>query len=494
MLWRTLCDDTANYEFPVIVQDYFDKVISIWRTQCQSVNRRLFGTVLVENGTEEYKTLVHQGLRLVNGDIEPQNCEVRKLISKNPTFSKSAHEVSFSDGEDVVFVPVYEDSDPKKVVHIPFPYKIGCSQASDSSLRLVIAVPANVPDSECRWISTKMFPALLKWLRFIDPKKVVRKTNSLVDLEEYSKRYQRLKENFGRQLVEKWTERTDPKKFVFEDCGIATYLLELWRKRCFTPNKFADLGCGNGLLVYLLNKEGVNGVGIDLRKRKIWSEQLSDTNLIEAAVDPSKESTCVPDDVDFLIGNHTDELTPWIPVMAARRHCGFFVLPCCPFNFHGKYVSRPGDTGSQYDSFLKFVREVCQRLGFVVEEDRLSIPSTKRLCYMGSIPPEGLVPNIEEVIEELTSGSKNDFVPRSKTEQVRNCLNVPKDTRLNLTRFFFAKLLEKDDTVKDGWRCGGAIEIGELAALLTQEQKQLMKQQCGGLQTFLRNQHQVFKV
>ena len=33
-----------------------------------------------------------------------------------------------------------------------------------------------------------------------------------------------------------------------------------------------DLGCGNGLLVYLLTKEGIpNGVGLDIRKRKIWN-------------------------------------------------------------------------------------------------------------------------------------------------------------------------------------------------------------------------------
>ncbi|KAK6034066.1 nicotinate phosphoribosyltransferase, (NAPRTase) family [Cooperia oncophora] len=48
--------------------------------------------------------------------------------------------------------------------------------------------------------------------------------------------------------------------------------------------------------------------------------------------------------------------------------------------------------------------------------------------------------------------------------------------------------------LRSGWRRGGAIELGELAKLLTSEEKQLMKQQCGGLQTFLRNQHQVFKL
>ncbi|KAE9417095.1 hypothetical protein Angca_006461, partial [Angiostrongylus cantonensis] len=160
------------------------------------------------------------------------------------------------------------------------------------------------------------------------------------------------------------------------------------------------------------------------------------------------------DGVDYLIGNHTDELTPWIPLVAARRKCGFFVLPCCPFNFHGKYIPRPGDTGSQYDSFLRFLREICTRLGFIVEEDRLSIPSTKR---------------------------------------VRNCLNIPKYIRTTLIHRFFNVLLEKNEEIKNGWRCGRAVGLSELAALLSEEEKQFMKRQCGGLQTFLRNQHQIFK-
>lgn len=34
--------------------------------------------------------------------------------------------------------------------------------------------------------------------------------------------------------------------------------------------RFVDLGCGNGLLVYILNSEGHKGVGFDIRRRKIW--------------------------------------------------------------------------------------------------------------------------------------------------------------------------------------------------------------------------------
>ena len=38
---------------------------------------------------------------------------------------------------------------------------------------------------------------------------------------------------------------------------------------------FVDLGCGNGLLTYILMSEGYNGIGIDLRKRKIWDLFIS---------------------------------------------------------------------------------------------------------------------------------------------------------------------------------------------------------------------------
>ena len=37
------------------------------------------------------------------------------------------------------------------------------------------------------------------------------------------------------------------------------------------PVRFIDIGCGNGLLVYLLVKEGHIGKGIDIRRRNIWS-------------------------------------------------------------------------------------------------------------------------------------------------------------------------------------------------------------------------------
>ncbi|GIX95693.1 probable tRNA [Caerostris extrusa] len=42
---------------------------------------------------------------------------------------------------------------------------------------------------------------------------------------------------------------------------------------------FIDLGCGNGLLDHILSSEGYKGIGIDLKKRKIWDIYGHETNL-----------------------------------------------------------------------------------------------------------------------------------------------------------------------------------------------------------------------
>lgn len=83
-----------------------------------------------------------------------------------------------------------------------------------------------------------------------------------------------------------WPEKTDPQKFVYEDVAIATYLLvrfsilhdqitvrvtSLWynlqsqitweiqrrEQKSEKLQSFVDLGCGNGLLVHILQSEGV---------------------------------------------------------------------------------------------------------------------------------------------------------------------------------------------------------------------------------------------
>ena len=104
---------------------------------------------------------------------------------------------------------------------------------------------------------------------------------------------------------------------------------------------FVDLGCGNGFLTYLLTMQGHEGRGIDKQKRKIWDVYGGETSarLIVADIDPE---TCSYPGVDWVIGNHSDELTPWLPKIAQRSgsQTRYFVIPCCFWDFTRRYSAK----------------------------------------------------------------------------------------------------------------------------------------------------------
>ncbi|KAF2227280.1 hypothetical protein BDZ85DRAFT_254037 [Elsinoe ampelina] len=174
----------------------------------------------------------------------------------------------------------------------------------------------------------------------------------VVPQRRFQDTYARLKEKYARGLCEGWQEVTDPGKHVFEDVGIAAFLVELWgdmydlggggdgvvkvgahggeqngepggngsdlareAKEDGTLEKsseghdstdsrgtrtaagkgkpmfpgFVDIGCGNGLLVHLLRSEGYEGWGFDVRARKSWA------HYPQHVQDNLKALTLVPD-------------------------------------------------------------------------------------------------------------------------------------------------------------------------------------------------------
>uniref|UniRef100_A0A0X3PTL0 tRNA (uracil-O(2)-)-methyltransferase n=1 Tax=Schistocephalus solidus TaxID=70667 RepID=A0A0X3PTL0_SCHSO len=82
----------------------------------------------------------------------------------------------------------------------------------------------------------------------------------LVDYQNYQKVYLQLKTYYWEYLRTSWCEKTDPEKFIHEDFGIAAYLICVWSNVKKEDVFFVDIGCGNGLLVYLLISEGVRVV------------------------------------------------------------------------------------------------------------------------------------------------------------------------------------------------------------------------------------------
>ncbi|CDO93806.1 unnamed protein product [Kluyveromyces dobzhanskii CBS 2104] len=265
----------------------------------------------------------------------------------------------------------------------------------------------------------------------------------VIDKVLFQDRYIHLKKKYSKFLVDNWAESTDPKKHVFEDIAIAAFLIELWKKiygKEDTTNKmqFRDLGCGNGVLCYILIEEGFKGLGVDARQRKSWSIYPADVKrcLKEQVIVPSvmlrphpsmkqhaphlqhngrffpvqlvspqliAPATVIYSSADllqspqvniaefppdtFIIGNHSDELTCWIPLLGYP----FMVIPCCSHNLSGnriRYAVRDVDRAkrlgnSTYQGLVDRVEYLAERVGWKTEKEMLRIPSTRNAAIIG---------------------------------------------------------------------------------------------------------------
>ncbi|KAL7894882.1 hypothetical protein HDV63DRAFT_143099 [Trichoderma sp. SZMC 28014] len=251
----------------------------------------------------------------------------------------------------------------------------------------------------------------------------------VIPQDRFQNRYALLKSKYARQMVDSWAEKTDPSKHVFEDLGIAAFLIELWNdmypKDTPFPG-FVDIGCGNGLLVALLTREGYSGWGFDARERKSWAQYRtrghaspSGFSLEERLLLPSVVATpaatsgqaqashqaeaeaethlLLRDGVihdgafppgTFIISNHADELTPWTPILAASSRCPFIMIPCCSHNLTGEKFRAPpprdkSKAKSTYASLVDWVSRIAEDCGWRVETEMLRIPSTRNTCLLG---------------------------------------------------------------------------------------------------------------
>ncbi|KAI0660428.1 hypothetical protein C8Q70DRAFT_975427 [Cubamyces menziesii] len=260
----------------------------------------------------------------------------------------------------------------------------------------------------------------------------------IIPREAYQDLYLVMRERH-KHLVNEWQEVTDPLKHVFEDIGIATFLMLLWKESFGTqgenglndaavpenlqtapwkswprpPGGFIDLGCGNGLLTHILIAEGYEGHGIDVRARTSWSHYLGATqsHLHTEALDPTAflEPTAIREhpylrEGVFIIANHADELTPWTPVLATLFSAsGYLSIPCCAWTFDEKYersrvwdypvpddsfvdslnLGGEGGNTSSYSRYRIWLATLSLYCGWAVECETLRIPSTRNWAIVG---------------------------------------------------------------------------------------------------------------
>lgn len=216
---------------------------------------------------------------------------------------------------------------------------------------------------------------------------------------------------------------------------------------------FVDIGCGNGLLVYILNAEGWRGWGFDARRRKTWAtfpaiytEKLKEMLLVPQILllDSSTSSSNIKDtrtttspllhapathngifpSSTFIISNHADELTSWTPLLAYLSSSPFIAIPCCSHDLggtrfrapvHKKYVTEDPNAGektkikqpSAYAGLCSWVSHLTERVGYVVEKEHLRIPSTRNIAIVGrkmvvsgdDKDEDGRTKSVREVVE-----------------------------------------------------------------------------------------------
>jgi tRNASer (uridine44-2'-O)-methyltransferase len=196
-----------------------------------------------------------------------------------------------------------------------------------------------------------------------------------------------------------------------------------WKNWPRPPGGFVDVGCGNGLLVHILNSEGYTGYGYDIRSRTSWSHYPENTraNLRVAVFDPFQLSSADRHTEDngvqftndafiprgaFIIANHADELTPWTPLMAILSSAsGYLSIPCCAWMFDRKFSREQAKSGIEglpedqvlklnlgeegmnsngsYARYRRWLAAISWKAGWEIDCDTLRIPSTRNWAILG---------------------------------------------------------------------------------------------------------------
>lgn len=519
----------------------FEHAIKIYINKPQVVNKWLAGSININSSLDEIK--LDDQNKCLKSIIQRSkfDVEVKEFLSKSNKIFKNIKYLIISDFKltnSVIFFPLHSndtqelDSDAK-YASINFVHSF---QIDKSERKLKLFVNKSQMDSnekfklQVKWLSDTLLPKLHNWclnVKANDDNFNCAKLNTLTLYEtmvdDYSKLYQDLKQLYWSRFASGWFSltNTDPEKYIHEDVSIACYFILAWRHLGFGKiQNFVDLGCGNGLLVYILNDQGYEGYGIDMRKRKIWSNEFYEKlniKLIERTIDPKNDTF---EDCDWLIGNHSDELSPWLPRIAYRSaqlsnsECNIMLIPCCFFDFNSKFdVKRNNE--SRFDTYLAYLSNIFEAFYFKIHRDKLRIPSTRNVCLIGLSEFSISVKNDQskskdenEILDSLKSNLSNtEFKARDleleKAKSSRNCTkNVDNDLKIHILKRVLESLLDNRNSdcnlvqKYDGseWNSGKSISLCDIASLFDKTQLNQLKLECGGIKTLLKNYHQLFKV
>jgi len=370
------------------------------------------------------------------GGWEVQRTFVRRMIPRNPQLDKSLvqtchflHGISPSGAESnlVVMTPHVASVEEMPWYH-PAAHSVGIVHTSSAQQAGTLSVHYRLFTSTP--LDTRLERTALNLLKVVHKHAHGHATgytkrvhhDLVIPQSRFQDTYTRLKSMYAKDLIRDWVEQTDPGKHVFEDLGIAAFLMELWRGMYGEGDfpGFVDVGCGNGVLVHVLRCEGWRGWGFDARRRKTWGTFPDDVrdNLKEMLLVPrlfagdvrggDAVGGCADAILDlqisgekgqghegsspafhdgifpqgtFIISNHADELTGWTPLLASLNNSPFIAIPCCSHNLSGARFRAPTpNSKSSKDVGSKMLVNGDDKTGQLIKRDAKQPSAYASLC------------------------------------------------------------------------------------------------------------------
>jgi hypothetical protein len=362
-MWRTVLEQTVDFE-----QEFFMQTMELLFNEPNIIANPILRAEIVSDSTVNNSRVIHRKLL-------PRQPHKDPVVLQSISVSIGST-ITIEYSSDTCPLPYYYPNCSFRYVYYNFTVSIMTLDSKDT----INSDSKDTINSQDHQRMNKNWARVLKFIVKISRgfkngyKKRVHH-DLAVPKNKYQDLYMILKTKY-KSLVTDWEENTDPSKFVFEDIAIATWLILLWNTKSEKKYQFVDVGCGNGLLTFILNQEGYSGYGIDLSRRKIW-DKFPNSTLIECAIQPNTHKF---ENVEWIIGNHPDELTMWIPIFAHKAHAKFVIIPCCFHVLGGQKFTALNPSLGRYMTYIEHVENHCHDLGFETGREYLRIPSTKNIC------------------------------------------------------------------------------------------------------------------
>ncbi len=162
-----------------------------------------------------------------------------------------------------------------------------------------------------------------------------------------------------------------------------------------------DLGCGRGFLAFVLASEGLAVRAVDAHAHASWPlfAEVPDVRArlrldastltvpaLVALVTQEAQTAAQCGAALWLVGNRSDELTPWLPwvlaTLAVPVSAALVLVPCCPWDYGARYPAA-------YAAYLPYLEAEAKALGLSCARGVLAeLASDKNSVFLMHARPE----------------------------------------------------------------------------------------------------------